>query len=268
MKHKFYPWVGLLLALLLFSGCALKNKGGADVAEPTSPEEGSAEAPNSPEEAQTADPKEEAEAPGAEVAEGYVPRYPQGGYYHWKERDFSSIVVKDSSGQDISEIAIDLWYCANDIYNVGDCVMFEMDRKEGPLLQYRIPQSHELLNYQEVVENVFTKEGIAQLEQTAPAEDGNLIIRKVDGKVYRMGQYKSGFSFAEALTAMEVKEAAENRITLTVEYAVTGFIDDENDPGYKPPEYYKTDFVIAKVDGKWLVDNYIYPEGLWRPNSQ
>lgn len=61
---------------------------------------------------------------------------------------------------------------------------------------------------------------------------------------------------------METKEVTENKIKLTAEYAVTGFIEDKNDPAYVEPKYFQADFEIAKVNRNWLVDQYVYPDAV------
>jgi len=178
--------------------------------------------------------------------EDYVNRYP--GEYNTSLSDYSSIQIKDNDGNDISHIAIDLWYAANEIYNVDDMKMFEIGEYEATLSKYTV-QSNELLNYYAVVESVFTQNGIAQLEQTMIGGPKSL-IRKKDDKVYRMGAWKSGYSFANALTDMQVKEFTGNKITLAVTYAS---INRDNTT-------VTVDFTITIVDGTWLVDDYVYPE--------
>ena len=181
--------------------------------------------------------------------EDYVNRYP--GEYNTELSDYSNIQIKNNDGNDISHIAIDLWYAANEIYNVDDMKMFEIGEYEATLTEYTyIPHSNELLNYYAVAESVFTQDGIAQLEQTMfGGSDGSApLIRKKDDKVYRMSAYKTGYSFAHALIDMQVKELGEDIITLSVTYVS---IDRDNA---------NIDFTIANVGGTWLVDNYVYPE--------
>lgn len=175
-------------------------------------------------------------------------RYP--GTYNTEQSDYSKIQIKDDNGNEISHIAIDLWYAANEIYNVDESQMFEMGEYDVPLTGYTIG-SNELLNYDAVVEDVFTQDGIQQLEQTMIGGPEPL-IRKQDGKVYRMSSWKTGYSFANALTDMQVKELMGDRITLAVAYAPIGvdnILDSET-----------VEFTIAKVGGTWLVDDYVYPE--------
>lgn len=186
----------------------------------------------------------------SEAPANYVNRYP--GEYNTKLANYDDIHVQDNDGNDISPIAIDLWYAANEIYDVDDTKMFEIGAYEVSLPEYAIPQSNELLDYYSVVENVFTQNGISQLEK-AMIEGQYPLIRKKDGKVYRMGSWKTGCSFARALTDMEVKELSEDKITLTVTYAIV-----DNDDTIL--ELVSIDFIVANVDGNWLVDDYVYPE--------
>ncbi|MPM39737.1 hypothetical protein SDC9_86371 [bioreactor metagenome] len=68
-----------------------------------------------------------------------------------------------------------------------------------------------------------------------------------------MGSWKTGCSFGDALTDMQVKELSEDKITLEVTYAIVNNDDTIHD-------YVTVDFTIANEDGNWLVDDYIYPE--------
>ncbi|HWP80901.1 MAG TPA: hypothetical protein VN446_09715 [Candidatus Acidoferrum sp.] len=183
--------------------------------------------------------------------EDYVNRYP--GEYNTALADYDDIHVEDNGGNDISHIAIDLWYAANEIYNVDEMDMFEIGAHEVSLREYEVPQSNELLNYAAVVESVFTQNGVLQLEQTLIGYQRFPLIRKKDGKVYRMGGWKTGYSFANSLTDMQVKALSEDKVTLAVTYAI---VDNEDNI----LERVTVDFTMANVDGIWLVDDYIYPE--------
>lgn len=178
--------------------------------------------------------------------ENYANRYP--GEYNTELSDYSDIQIKDNNGNDISHIAIDLWYAANEIYNVDDTKMFEMDYGDT-MIDGHEPYN-ELHNYDAVVRSVFTENGIAQLERAEIISISETFILKYDGKTYRKAPYKSGYSFANALTDMQIKELAGDRITLAVTYAS---INRDNTT-------VTSDFTIVNVSGTWLVDYYVYPE--------
>ncbi|MDR2911151.1 MAG: hypothetical protein LBV47_07310 [Bacteroidales bacterium] len=175
--------------------------------------------------------------------------------------NYSVINILDTVGNNISEIAIDLWYCANSIYSVGGGGMFETDDPYAIgntyFEEYGVPQSVLLNNYYDVVSTVFTENGIDQLEQAEYYMTSNSkptpFIRKKDGKFYAIGGHKTGISYDWFLRNMEVKEYADNTITLSVTYKMVTV------PGnvYEP---ITVDFKIAKVGSIWLVDDYIYPE--------
>jgi len=170
-----------------------------------------------------------------------------------ENKDYSGIEIKDSNGNNITNIAIDLWYCANSVYNVDDGKMFDIDYTETFLIE-NAPGFNELRNYDAVVNNVFTQNGIAQLENV---KLGVNFIQKQDSKVYRMGPYKTGYSYADALVDMKVKEVSANKMTIMAQYEVfAGYI--VVDPDYKP-EYAKMDFTIVKSGGIWLVDDFVSP---------
>ena len=185
----------------------------------------------------------------------YTYRFPHDVYENFAaEKDYSNIHLADASGNDITEIAIDLWWAANGVYNVDDIFMFEMG--EQTRLFEDAPDYYELRNYDEVMPKIFTEHGIQQAEQTCIG--GSLtFIQRQNGKVYRLGPWKTGYDYGMAMTDMQVKQAQSNRVTLTVTYIRQGSIAMD---GSGTPIYDTVDFTIAKENGIWLVDDYIYPE--------
>ena len=263
MKRRTLCMYILSLAIAL-NGCALS---GTPSNPPSSSEEstvepsGSDPADLSSESSSSQASSETSDTPKTIIIDGYTVRYPDNLFYHWLDRDYSHICVEDSEGNDITNIAIDLWYCANSIYNVDSTEMSGIG-EFASLQEYAIPQCSEFLNYSDVVTNIFTEHGIAQLEQTSFVSEGNYLIRKIGEKVYRMDSYKSGFNIADTLVDMQVAERSDDRIALSVEYLVKGFVDDPNEPGFYEPIPYTVNFVIAKMGDQWLVDDYIYPEAV------
>lgn len=188
---------------------------------------------------------------------GYKVRYPIDMHFHWQEGDYSHIKILDYSGQDISEITIDLWYCASAVYSEEKSdTMFQTTGSEVHLEGYRVQQSLEILNYQEVVEDIFTPAGIAQLEQASLGGEGNLIIRREDGKIYHIAPYKTGLLFAYALSDMKAVEVTEDKIVLEAECT---FHRGEPDVG---PWVCVCGFTIVNVDEKWLVESYSLPQSV------
>ena len=177
--------------------------------------------------------------------EEYVKRYP--GEYYTELSDYSSIHVEDKDGGDISPIAIDLWYAANEIYDVDDMKMFDMEYSDTILHNTAY---NELYNYDAVVGDVFTQAAIAQLEGAGLNDIMEPLIVKQDGKTYRKAPYKTGYSYSRALTDMQVKERTGERVTLAVTYTFTDHKINDDVPA---------DFTIANVDGIWLVDDYVCP---------
>ena len=218
-----------------------------DEPEPGNPETG----PTDPEEEESTEPG----IPGKRYPEEYIIDY-------WTNtaQDYSHIEIIDSEGNDISDIAIDLWWAASAVNNECDHVMFDEGRQDVPPdISGAIIQANELKNYDAVVDGIFTANGKAQLEKACVLFDSEYVpvIRKKDGVVYRVAAFKSGFSVSSALTDIRVKECAVDRITLEGKYGVFGFDFDGNPKD--APNHAFADFTIVKQDGIWLVEDYCYP---------
>ncbi len=171
----------------------------------------------------------------------------------YQSKDYSNISVKDSSGNDISRDMILLWMWANEIYNVDDNRMFKMGKWSRIIND--APEFVEILNYDEVVDKVFTAKGKEMLEN-APITH----IVKQNGRVYRLGPYKTGYFYSAALDDMQVKEMSSDRIVFTVKYVRNpGYVVEADNTSYVP-EYDYIDFPVVKSGGRWLVDDYIFIE--------
>ena len=160
----------------------------------------------------------------------------------------------DADGNDVSKILIDLWYCASDAYDVDGMVVFETGDWVSLLVNH--PQFIELTNYDEVLPKIFTPRAIAQYE----ASDVVLIQKTADGKVYRLGPWRTGYSYAWALTDLRGLEVQPDRIVAEATYIKNpGYAGAGEDPAYVP-EYDTVPFTVVKQNGIWLVDDYTYPE--------
>ncbi len=173
---------------------------------------------------------------------GLTGRRYQGDY---APRDYSKIKIVDAQGNDISKIVIDLWYCASDMCNVDGYVMFEMENG---------PKYDELIDYNEVMPTVFTENGIRQYE-ACPVVD----LQKKDGRVYRLGPWKTGYHYAKAMTDMKAIETKEDEITMRVTCEMPSFFMASAMPDYQP-EYNDTLFTVKKENGIWLVEDYLHFE--------
>lgn len=174
----------------------------------------------------------------------------------YSEKDYSTVAIKNTAGEDISADVIDLWYAANEVYNVDDDMMFEM--AESATLFGEI-EHYELKNYDEVVDGIFTANGKKQVEEACIGSEMTFIQRK-DGKVYRLGPWKTGHSMAFALVDMQPKEVAETKVTVTAKYEKFAKpIDPEAAKNYIP-EYELVEFTIVLENGIWMTDDYRYPE--------
>lgn len=172
----------------------------------------------------------------------------------YADRDYSGIQVLDADGNDVSKILIDLWYCASDAYDVDGMVVFETGDWVSLLDNH--PQFIELTNYDEVLPKIFTPRAIAQYE----ASDVVLIQKTADGKVYRLGPWRTGYSYAWALTDLRGLEVQPDRIVAEATYIKNpGYAGAGEDPAYVP-EYDTVPFTVVKQNGIWLVDDYTYPE--------
>lgn len=166
------------------------------------------------------------------------------------DRDYSGIQIQDADGYNLTPILIDLWYCASDAYDLDGITVFQ----NGEWVQLAPDQTTyiELIDYDEVMPRIFTQNAIAQYESSPVVK----IQRTEDGKVYRLAPWKTGYSYAWAMTDMEAVEVTPERVTVEVIYQKnTGDMASE-----KQTEYGKVPFTIVKQDGVWLVDSYQYPE--------
>ncbi len=169
-------------------------------------------------------------------------------------RDYSQVQVMDGDGNDITGIAIDLWYCASEAYDVDDTVLFSIGDMESILDTY--PPFYELLNYEETISKIFTPEAIAVYE-SSPV----VVIQKTeDGKVWRLGPWKTGYAYGFALSDLETVSATKDQVVLRAIYETNdGGIDRYENPNYQP-NYDSVNFTIQKIDGVWYVSDYTYPE--------
>jgi len=160
------------------------------------------------------------------------------------------LTVIDADKNDISKEIIRLWYNANEIYNVDDIQMFETG--DSTFLFDNGPEFYEIMNYDQEVDAVFTGNGKAQLEQTKIGGPHTL-IQKRDGKVYRMGAWKTGYSYADALEGIKVKQVFDDMLVLEVKFKEPIKPDDL-------PVYGYADFTVRKINDAWFVEDYVYPE--------
>lgn len=165
--------------------------------------------------------------------------------------------ITDADGNEITMTIIALWRQANEVYNVDSPFIFQYG--ETVNLYHDAPEFNELKDYDRVVGEIFTENGIKQLEGTYIGSDKYTLIQKVYGKVYRLGPWKTGSSYADALCEMTLVEAAENRVVVEVKYQQPCL--DQT----APPEFNAALFTVAKQNGKWLVDDYVYPEARSMP---
>ena len=198
---------------------------------------------------------------GNPVSGGFVRRYPEEYFFNSSNKDYSAIKIKDNQGKDITGIVIDLWWAANEVYNVDDTAMFEMG--EGIYLLENAPEFYELKNYDTVVNSIFTPNARAQLEQTRLGSETTTFLQRKDGKVYRLGSWKTGYSYAGVLVDMQPKEVVDRKITMTVKYETNArFYAGEEEGMDYVPEYDFVDFTIVKTAGTWMVEDYIFPDAL------
>ncbi len=170
--------------------------------------------------------------------------------------DYSGIQVLDADGTDITGILVDLWYCASEAYNVDDAIFFTLG--ESARLSENYPEFYELTNYAEKIQSVFTPNAIAQYE----ASDVTAIQKTEDGRVWRLGPWRTGYSYGFALTGLEAVDTSLDRMTIRATYETNeGGIMREEDPDYVP-NYRTVDFTVVKADGVWYVDDYTYPESV------
>ncbi|MEY8440119.1 hypothetical protein [Anaerotruncus colihominis] len=165
--------------------------------------------------------------------------------------------VIEVGGENLYDTFADLWFKANRIYDVDD---FNFLESAGSCDLGIGPEFYEITNYDTVVPTVFSVKGIEQLEQATIGNATVTFIQKKDGKTYRMGPWKTGYAYQDELENIRLKEAADNRVTLEVQYRQSpGYAGAKENPDYVP-EYAFVDFTVVKENGQWLVEDYIFPE--------
>ncbi len=181
-------------------------------------------------------------------------RYPGG----FSDRyDFSDTVILDADGSNVTGILLDLWYCASAAYDVDDMVLFpwqDTTTFSDGLVYYDLP------DYDRVIRSIFTPEAIEAYE----ASDVVRIQKTNDGRVWRLGPWKTGYSYAMALSGLQAVSVEPDRMLIRAAYeTMDGGIDRDEDPAYVP-SYRTVDFTVEKTDGIWYVAEYTYPEEAFR----
>ncbi len=157
------------------------------------------------------------------------------------------------NGEYLSSDVRYLWNNVNNIYNVDNTETFEVS-DSGVSLFEDAPEFFEIFNYDEAVDAYFTADGKAQLEQTLIGGPYTF-IQKRGQKVYRMGPWRTGYSYADALDGMKVVEAVGDTVVLDIKYRQPEGTND-------PPTFGHAEFTIKRMDGNWYVEDYDYPEAV------
>src|SRR5699024_1439819 len=131
----------------------------------------------------------------------------------------------DAAGSDITGIAVDLWYCASAAYDVDDTVLFPDGSYE--MLRDDMPMFYELNDYEATIGSIFTPEARAAFE----ASEVTRITRTADGRVWRLGPWRTGYAYELALSGLEPVSTAPGRVTLRAWYETNaGGIERDTDP--------------------------------------
>lgn len=86
------------------------------------------------------------------------------------------------------------------------------------------------------------------------------IQKTEDGRAWRRGPWKTGYSYAMALSGLRTLSVAPERMVIQAAYeTMDGGIDRDEDPAYVP-SYRTVNFTVEKTDGIWYVAEYTYPE--------
>lgn len=169
---------------------------------------------------------------------------------HYQSGAFS---VQDATGNDVTADLVDLWFACNAVCEQDNYLLFSVsDRMKFSAMS---PDYMQLDNYEDVVDSIFTANGRKQLEQAKTG--GQLVFETRYGNYYRMLPWKYTYYYSVALHSMEVKEAEENRLVLSVQYQTNAsrFFPDEPEATFDA-----VDFTVVKEDGIWKVENYCYPD--------
>lgn len=167
--------------------------------------------------------------------------------------DFSDTVILDAEGNNVTGVLLDLWYCASAAYDVDDMELFPWEESQifPDGLEY-----YDLPDYDRVIRSIFTPEAIEAYE----ASDVVRIQKTEDGRAWRRGPWKTGYSYAMALSGLRTLSVAPERMVIQAAYeTMDGGIDRDEDPAYVP-SYRTVNFTVEKTDGIWYVAEYTYPE--------
>ena len=88
------------------------------------------------------------------------------------------------------------------------------------------------------------------------------LYKAEDGAVYHLGPYKTGYSYQQAMTGCRIISSGKDNAQVEVSYQVMAPLDWDGER----PEAFATMF-LQKEDGRWKVDSYNFPEGIYPRNS-
>lgn len=160
-----------------------------------------------------------------------------GDYWHWGEVSAHHPVIT-TDGEDIFDRVRELWLVARhkNLEAIGYDTVCELEL-EGKSIYY-----WELEGFEEILEEYYTEAGAKQL-----INDDDFVCR--DGVYYKRGYYKSGVGVSGIL-GVDTIEVTDDRITLGIHFELS-YLDPEG-----CTDWVWKEFVIAKEDGKWKIDDY------------
>lgn len=109
-------------------------------------------------------------------------------------------------------------------------------------------------NYLEVMNNVFTTNGINQFEDFMKNDISNTPFIKKEGNNTYVLAPTSGFYTGYTTSNLQVKNIEENIITATID-VVDAFAQSEGEENYKVTK----NITIKKENNKWLMDEFAIP---------
>lgn len=175
--------------------------------------------------------------------------------------DFSDTVILDADGNNVTGILMDLWYCASAAYDVDDMVLFPWEESQlfPDGLEY-----YDLPDYDRVIHSFFTPEAIEVYESS----DVVRIQKTGDGRVWRRGPWKTGYSYAMALSGLQAESVEPDRMVIRAAYETMDSVmaenagpdNEPNGPATKFTTYRTVKFTVVKRDGVWYMAEYTYPE--------
>ena len=150
------------------------------------------------------------------------------------------------------EVIRRLWYLANAAYNV-DHPSFSQEA-EVPAGAPPWPSAQRFVDFDQLAGNIFTPAGTAQL--LSAQIGGGPYVYQEGGVTYHLGSWKTGRFYEDGYQSHKVAKREEDRLVLEITYSI-------RDLDGKAVETAAAPMTLCRVEGRWLVEDFRYPEAVY-----